>query len=71
MGEMLQVAVFGASGYSGAELVRLLAQHPSAELSLATAGESTTFTPTLVKCVGKQRFMTSEMRWMPSSPDEL
>jgi N-acetyl-gamma-glutamyl-phosphate reductase len=35
----MQVAVFGASGYSGAELVRLLAGHPTAELSLATAGE--------------------------------
>ena len=35
----LRVAVFGASGYSGAELVRLLAGHPSAGLTLATAGE--------------------------------
>jgi len=35
----LQVAVFGASGYSGAELLRLLAGHPAAEIALATAGE--------------------------------
>ena len=35
----LQVAVFGASGYSGAELLRLLAGHPTAEIALATAGE--------------------------------
>jgi N-acetyl-gamma-glutamyl-phosphate reductase len=39
MGGKLQVAVFGASGYSGAELVRLLAGHPSTELALATAWE--------------------------------
>src|SRR5436190_8755521 len=39
MAENVRVAVFGASGYSGAELVRLLAGHANAELSLATAGE--------------------------------
>lgn len=33
----LRVAVIGASGYGGAELVRLLALHPRAELVLATA----------------------------------
>ena len=39
MADKVRIAVFGASGYSGAELVRLLAAHPSAELALATAGE--------------------------------
>jgi N-acetyl-gamma-glutamyl-phosphate reductase len=33
----LKVAVVGASGYTGAELARLLALHPHAELALATA----------------------------------
>jgi N-acetyl-gamma-glutamyl-phosphate reductase len=33
------VAVFGASGYSGAELLRLLAAHPGAEVTAVTAGE--------------------------------
>ncbi len=33
----LKVAVVGASGYTGAELARLLANHPRAELTLATA----------------------------------
>jgi N-acetyl-gamma-glutamylphosphate reductase len=28
----LRVAVFGASGYVGGELVRLLAEHPNVEL---------------------------------------
>ncbi|MBV9868129.1 MAG: N-acetyl-gamma-glutamyl-phosphate reductase [Abitibacteriaceae bacterium] len=35
--QKLQVAVIGASGYGGAELVRLLAGHPQAEVALATA----------------------------------
>jgi N-acetyl-gamma-glutamyl-phosphate reductase len=39
MGENVRVAVYGASGYSGAELLRLLAGHPRAEVALATAGE--------------------------------
>jgi len=35
--ETIKVAVIGASGYTGAELARLLASHPRAELSIATA----------------------------------
>jgi N-acetyl-gamma-glutamyl-phosphate reductase len=35
----IRVAVFGASGYSGAELLRLLAGHPHAEVTAVTAGE--------------------------------
>lgn len=34
---MVRAAVFGASGYAGAELLRLLAGHPSFEVGLATA----------------------------------
>src|SRR5437588_1640372 len=37
--ERVRVAVFGASGYSGAELLRILAGHPEAEVAMATAGE--------------------------------
>ena len=33
----LRIAILGASGYTGAELVRLLARHPNAELTLLTA----------------------------------
>ncbi len=36
----MQVAVLGASGYSGAELLRLLAGHPSAEVTAIGAGAS-------------------------------
>ncbi len=32
-----QVAIVGASGYTGAELVRLLARHPGAEIKIMTA----------------------------------
>ena len=35
--EKLRVAVIGASGYGGAELARLLANHPHAEITVATA----------------------------------
>jgi N-acetyl-gamma-glutamyl-phosphate reductase len=36
-GTSLQVGVFGASGYAGAELLRLIAAHPGWEVALATA----------------------------------
>ena len=35
--QKLRVAIIGASGYTGAELARLLANHPHAEITLATA----------------------------------
>jgi N-acetyl-gamma-glutamyl-phosphate reductase len=35
----VQVAVFGASGYTGQELMRLLSRHPGAELMAATSRE--------------------------------
>lgn len=34
---LLRVGIVGASGYTGAELARLLASHPHAEITLATA----------------------------------
>src|SRR5205823_146912 len=33
----MKIAVLGASGYTGAELVRLLLRHPSVEITLLTA----------------------------------
>jgi N-acetyl-gamma-glutamyl-phosphate reductase len=36
MAERLQVGIIGASGYTGAELARLIARHPSFELAYAT-----------------------------------
>ncbi|MGE3277879.1 MAG: N-acetyl-gamma-glutamyl-phosphate reductase [Vicinamibacterales bacterium] len=37
----VRVAVVGATGYAGQELVRLLARHPVAHLALATASQAT------------------------------
>ena len=37
MSEKVSVALVGASGYTGSELARLLANHPGAELKVATA----------------------------------
>lgn len=36
-----RVAVVGATGYAGQELVRLLARHPNASLTMATASQAT------------------------------
>ena len=33
----IKIAILGASGYTGAELIRLLSRHPAAELTLLTA----------------------------------
>ena len=35
----VKVAIFGGSGYGGSELLRLLLQHPNAEVGLVTANE--------------------------------
>ena len=37
MGSKLKVAVFGASGYAGAELLRLASNHPAMDVVIATA----------------------------------
>jgi len=37
MSSMKRVAILGASGYTGGELVRLLARHPNVEIALMTA----------------------------------
>jgi N-acetyl-gamma-glutamyl-phosphate reductase len=36
-GKKFKVGVLGASGYTGAELVRLLLRHPRVEIALLTA----------------------------------
>ncbi len=38
---MHRVAVIGATGFAGQELVRILARHPAATLTLATASQAT------------------------------
>src|SRR5215813_13529385 len=37
MADKTRIAVLGASGYTGAELVRLLIRHPRVEIALLTA----------------------------------
>lgn len=37
MSDMVRIAILGASGYTGAELVRLLARHPRADIRVLTA----------------------------------
>lgn len=39
VGRVIKAAVVGASGYAGAELLRLLAHHPRIEVAAATAGQ--------------------------------
>ncbi len=40
-GRPTRVAIVGATGYAGQELVRLLARHPAVELTMATASQAT------------------------------
>src|SRR5215467_3786054 len=35
----LKVAIFGGSGYGGSELLRILLQHPNAQIEFVTANE--------------------------------
>lgn len=48
----IRVAIVGATGYAGQELVRLLARHPAAELTIATASQATS-TPRRLPSVAK------------------
>jgi N-acetyl-gamma-glutamyl-phosphate reductase len=50
--ERTRVAVVGATGYAGQELVRLLTRHPAVELTLATASQ-TTSTPRHLPALAK------------------
>src|SRR4051812_44068061 len=36
---MIKIAIFGGSGYGGSELLRILLQHPHAEIVFVTANE--------------------------------
>ena len=58
---MLNAAIIGASGYTGAELLRLLAGHPHFEVGLATgdsqAGKAIAeLYPSLAAAYGTRRF---------------
>jgi N-acetyl-gamma-glutamyl-phosphate reductase len=69
---MAKVGVIGASGYAGAELLRLAASHPELEVAVATgtsqAGEPiAALYPNLAGVVGDQRFEA----WDPMAVDGL
>jgi N-acetyl-gamma-glutamyl-phosphate reductase len=49
---MNRIAIVGATGYAGQELVRLLARHPHAQLTLATASQATS-TPRRLPALAK------------------
>jgi N-acetyl-gamma-glutamyl-phosphate reductase len=51
-GSRTRVAIVGATGYAGQELVRLLARHPAVSLTLATASQ-TTHTPRKLPAVAR------------------
>src|SRR5207247_2515281 len=36
---MIKIAIFGGSGYGGSELLRILLQHPDADIQFVTANE--------------------------------
>src|SRR4051794_2094531 len=40
MGNSVRVAVVGATGYSGAELVRLLSRHPNVRIEIVTSEQA-------------------------------
>ena len=66
---VMKVGVAGASGYAGAELVRILASHPEFELSVATGQRNegsaiATHTPSLTGIVGS-------MTYAPTTADAL
>jgi len=39
LGMKIKIAILGGSGYGGSELLRILLQHPNAEVGLVTANE--------------------------------
>ncbi|HLU44253.1 MAG TPA: N-acetyl-gamma-glutamyl-phosphate reductase [Natronosporangium sp.] len=64
----VRVAVAGASGYAGGELLRLIAGHPELELVAATAGQQT---GRPVSEVHPQLTGSHEVVFAPTDPDTL
>jgi N-acetyl-gamma-glutamyl-phosphate reductase len=61
-----RVAVVGATGYAGQELVRLLARHPAVEITIATASQATS-TPRRLPALA--RIWDGDVQ--PLDPDEV
>ena len=65
----MKAAIVGASGYSGEELVRLLARHPSLELAAVTS--RTLAGKRLAEHMPRVREAAGELRFSRSDPAEL
>ena len=70
----MKTAIVGASGYSGETLIRLLSQHPEAELCAVTsrtlAGESVAkHLPRISHCLGELCFSESNPQALANNPD--
>ena len=63
----LRVAIFGGSGYGGSELLRILLQHPHAEIAFVTANEHA---GKLVGDVHRNLYGLTELRF-ESAPEDL
>ncbi len=64
--KMVKVAIVGASGYTGAELMRICASHPSFEVVVATARSHedqrvADVYPSLSKAYGEMRYKATEL----------
>ena len=62
---MLRIGIIGASGYTGAELLRIVARHPELTLELATADSQTgqriaDLYPSLAAAYGERRFAPTD-----------
>jgi N-acetyl-gamma-glutamyl-phosphate reductase common form len=64
--QRLRVAIFGGSGYSGSELLRILLFHPNVEIVLVTANEHA---GKLVGEVHKNLFGLTDLRCSPTPED--
>ncbi len=62
----LKIGIFGGSGYGGAELLRLLLQHPQAEVVLVTANEHA---GKLVGEVHRNLYGLTDLRFAPAPED--
>ena len=64
---MIKVGVVGGTGYTGVELLRLLARHPDVELTAITSrGEAGMAVSEIFSTMGEAEFRAGEARVMPS-----
>src|SRR5207237_3012375 len=63
----LKIGIFGGSGYGGSELLRILLQHPQAEIAFVTANEHA---GKLVSDVHRNLYGLTELRF-ETAPDDL